>query len=360
MAMQKITILLRALAESMTTRSSRGIVCLVLDDSTVTGLHEYTRLKQVTEEYSTENKKFITRCFSEWGIKKLKVACYNSQKEETAETIADALNLLDGIKFNYLACPTATETEGKQAIANFIKEQRKNGNILVKAVLNDHAGDYEGLINFINKQIILSDDSTLTGSEFTVDIACACATTELNSSLTNSVMSGVKSVDSVGDDLDSLVDAGKLFLFYDNDLESIVVSKAVNSKTTIGVNEKESLKKIRVVDILDMIQDDMKVTFKKSYQGKVENSLANKKLLVSAYNVYLRTITKQGALNSGETNEVALDAESQGEYLESKGIDTSELTDEQILAKDTDEKVFISGRVYVVDAMEELGLVLNY
>lgn len=360
MAMQKITILLRALAESMTTRSSRGIVCLVLDDEKVTGLYEYTRSKQVTESYSEENKKFITRCFSEWGVKKLKVVCYNSKKSDVAEKISDGLKLLDGIKFNYLACPTATETEGKQAIANFIKEQRKNGNILVKAVLNDHEGDYEGLINFINTQITLSDDTVLTGAEFTVDMACACATTELNSSLTNKVMSGIKSVDSVGDDLDSLVDEGKLFLFYDNDLESIVVSKAVNSKTTIGPNEKESLKKIRVVDILDMIQDDMKVTFKKSYQGKVENSLANKKLLVSAYNVYLRTITKQGALNSGEINEVALDVESQGAYLESKGIDISELTDEQILAKDTDEKVFISGRIYVVDAMEDLDLVLNY
>lgn len=360
MGMQKITILLKALAESGAVRSKRGIVCLVLDDATVTGLHTYTGLKKVKEEYSEANKKLITRCFTEWGIKHLKVACYNSKKLAAAQKVADALKLLNGVKFNYLACPNATQTEDKTAITNFIKEQRKNNNILVKAILHNHAADYEGVINFINNKITLSDDTTLTGAEFTVDVACLCATTPLNSSLTNAVVSGVKSVDVVGEDLDSLVDEGKLFLFYDNDLESVVFSKAVNSKKTIGAEEKDSLKKIRVVDILDMIRDDMKVTFKKSYQGKVENSLANKKLLVSAYNVYLRAMAKQGALNTGEENFVYLNVAAQQDYLEAKGIDTSDLTDEQILAKDTDEKIFMGGRIFVVDAMEDLDLILNY
>lgn len=360
MAMQKITILLKALAESGTIRSARGVVCLVLDDETVTGLHTYTGLKKVKESFSPENMKIITRCFTDRGIKTLKVACYNSKKLEEGEKIADALKLLDGVKFNYLACPTATDMEGKQAITNFIKEQRKNNNILVKTVLNDHEGDYEGVINFINKEITLSDNTTLTGAEFAVDVACLCATTPLNSSLTNAVVSGVKAVDVVGDDLDTLVDEGKLFLFYDNDLESVVFSKAVNSKTTVAADEKESLKKIRVIDILDMVRDDIKVTFKASYQGKIENSLANKKLLVSAINVYLRSMAKQGALNTGEVNEVYLNVEAQQEYLEGKGIDCSTLTDEQILAKDTDEKIFIGGRIFVVDAMEDLELILNY
>lgn len=361
MSMQKILIELKALAESGSTRSQRGIVCLILDDPTVIGLHTYTRLRNVKDTYTTENKAIITRCFSDRGVKILKVVCYNSAAT-IAETIDTALTLLNDVKFNYMACPTVSISSDQLKITQFIKDQRKNNNILVKSVLNNSAGDYEGVINFINDKVNMSDGkTTYTGLQFTVDIACLAATCSLNSSLTNMVVDGVKSVNSVGDDLDTLVDEGKIFLFYDNDLESVVLSRGVNSKITIATGEKESLKKIRVVDILDMIRDDIKVTFKKNYQGKINNSLNNKKLLVSAINAYFRTMAKQGALNDGQISSVWLDVEAQKNYLEDiKAIDCSEMTDEEILACDTEDKVFIKGLVYVSDAMEDLKLELNY
>lgn len=360
MGMQKIIITLKALVNSAVTRSKRGIVCLILDDPNVTGVNTYTRLRNVKDNYSAANKKIITRCFSDRGAKILKVSCYNSAAT-TPETIDTALTLLNNVKFNYMACPTVKETADKQKLSQFIKDQRKNNNILVKSVLNNYEGDYEGVINFINNTVNMADGTTYTGLEFTVDMACLAANCGLDSSLTNMIVDGVKSVDSVGDDLDTLVDEGKIFLFYDYDLEAVVISKAVNSKITIGANEKESLKKIRVVDILDLIRDDLKVTFKKSYQGKVDNSLSNKKLLVSAFNSYLRGMTKQGALNDGQTSATQLDVEAQKNYLEDeKGIDCSSLKDEEILAYDTDEEVFVNGTVYVDDAMENLNLDLSF
>src|SRR5471030_1436292 len=129
MSMQKITIELKALASSGAIRSERGIVCLVLDDATVTGLHTYTKLKNVLDNYSEANKAVITRCFSDRGIKTLKVVCYNSGAG-TAETIDIALTLLNEVKFNYLACPSATDGDNAK-ISTFIKDQRKNNNILV-------------------------------------------------------------------------------------------------------------------------------------------------------------------------------------------------------------------------------------
>lgn len=341
MGMQKITITLKALAESATTRSKRGIVCLILNDPNVTGLHTYTRLRNVKDNYSVANKAIITRCFSDRGVKTLKIACFNSAAQ-TPETVDKALTILNDVKFNYMACPTITTDDDKKKIGQFIKDQRKNNNILVKVVLHNYAGDYEGIINFINEKITMSDGTVYTGQDFTVDIACLAANCSLNSSLTNMIVDGVKSVDIVGDDLDTLVDEGKLFLFYDHDLESVVLSKGVNSKVTVATDEKESLKKIRVVDILDLIRDDIKVTFKMNYQGKINNSLSNKRLLVSAINAYLRTMVKQGALNDGQASQVWLDVESQKNYLEDvKGIDCSQLKDEAILAYNTDEDVFL-------------------
>ena len=358
MGMAEITIELKALASTATTRSMRGITCLILDESNVVGLHTYARLKNVTDAYSAENKAIITRCFSDRGIKTLKIVCYNSAAT-VPETVDTALALLNEVKFNYLADPYAT-TEDNAKITTFIKAQREAENILVKSVLNNHIGDYEGVINFINDTI--NEGTTVyTGTEFTVDIACLASTCALDSSLTNLAISGITSVNNVGTDKDALVDAGKLFLYYDNDLEQVVLSRAVNSKTTIGTDEKESMKKIRVVDILDMIRDDMKVTFKKNYQGKVDNSLDNKKLLVSSYNTYLRALVKAGALSDTKTSYVELDVEATISYLEDvKGMDCSAMTDAQILAELTDEKVFITGTVYVLDVAEDLALNLNY
>jgi len=144
-------------------------------------------------------------------------------------------------------------------------------------------------------------------------------------------------------------------------LEEYVFSRGVNSKTTIGTNEKASLKKIRIVDILDMIRDDTKVTFKKNYQGKVNNSLNNKNLLVSAYNSYLRGLVTQGALSETEISLFQLDIDATTDYLENeKGIDCSSMTSAEILAIGTDSSVSITGAVYVDDAMEDLNLILNY
>jgi len=358
MGLQNVTIKLKALATSATTRSKRGIVCLILDDATVTGVHTYTQLKNVTDNYSTTNKAIINRCFSKYGVKTLKVACYNSTAS-TPETINTALEKLSGVKFNYLACPTAGDTD-KSTIANFIKTQRNANNILVKAVLNNDSADYEGVINFINNSVTV-DGVVYTGIEFCVDFACIVAGISLTESITNKAISGITAVDNVGIDLDSLVDAGKIFLFYDEDLEEYVFSRGVNSKVIIGTNEKASLKKIRIMDILDMLRDDMKVTFKTNYQGKVENTLENKKLLVSAYNSYLRTLSVQGILSTTQTSYIQLDINATKTYLEeNKGIDTSSLTDEEVLAYDTDEEVFVTGTVYAIDCSEDLTLNLNY
>jgi hypothetical protein len=358
MGMASITETLKALASSATIRSARGITCLILDEPSVIGLHTYARLKNVTDSFSVGNKKIITRCFSDRGVKSLKVVCYNSTAIP-AETIDIALELLNEVKFNYLADPYASSADNLK-IAAFIKAQREASNILVKSVLNNQVSDYEGVVNFINNKINIGE-IVYTGTEFTVDIACLASMCALDSSLTNLAIDGVTDADNVGTDKDALVDAGKIFLFYDNDLEAIVLSRAVNSKTTIETDEKDSLKKIRVVDIIDMIRDDMKITFKSEYQGKVDNSLANKKLLVSAYNTYLRALAKAGALSDTKTSFVELDVNATIVYLEDeKKMDCSNMTDAQILAELTDEKVFITGTVYVLDVAEDLDLVLNY
>ncbi len=359
MGLQSVNITLKALVSSAISRSNRGIVCLILDEPTVKGVKTYTGLKKVTDKFSTTNKAIITRCFSSRGANTLKVACYNSAATE-AETIDTALALLNGIKFNYLACPSATTDDTKLLIANFIKAQRNANNILVKAVLNGYVADYEGIINFTPTQVVC-DGATYTGADFCVDVACVIAGLSFTESLTNHTISGITSVTNSGTDLDAMVDAGQLFMFWDDDLEEYVFSRGVNSKTTIGANEKQSMKKIRVMEILDMIRDDVKLSFKTGYSGKVSNILPNRKLLVSAFNTYLNGLAREQVLSATQTSSFELDVDSARTYIEDVlKMDTTSMTDAQVLAIDTDEQVFIDGTVYIADCAEDLSLVLNF
>lgn len=355
--MGKINIDLKAAADSLNTRSTRGIVMLVLNDS-IDGIKDYNRKKAVKDSYSEANKAIIDKCFDKYGISRLKTICYNAP-----ETIKSALDKIDGVKYNYLACPTATEIEDKKAIADFIKGQVTAKNYTVKACLSNYKADYENVVsNYIES--ITIDSETLTGDQFTVDHACMCAICPLSEGLGNKILSGVTAVTLVDDtkDAETITEEGQVAVIYDNDFEAYVLTDDVTTKTTIDESkEKETLKDRRVSEILTMMQDDLKVAFKTSWQDKKGNSYSNRKLLRDTINKsYFKPLGTKGALNGDMTNECWLNVEATREYIESLGEDTTDWEDEKILAYDIGRKVFLKARVYVLQTMGELDFELNY
>ena len=348
---------LQALAENASARSVRGIVMLILDDK-VTGVHKYARKRNVKETYSAENMAIISKCFIKYNVRNMKVVCYDSTNTETIQT---ALDKIDGVKFNYLACPTATEEADKKLIGDFIKEQRKQNNILVHAIINAYAGDDEGIINFPHNSVTV-DKETLTGVQYCVDVACMCATSAINKSMTNKQAQGVTEVSEIADE-DKAIEDGQLILTYDNDLEYFVFARGVNSKTTIGEGEKEQLKKIRIVEILDMIRDDTKLEWKSNYKGKKENTFDERQNLCTKYNLYLNTLSRKKYLNNAVEYKSYCEQniEAMKNYLEDeRGIDVSELEDNEILTHDFGEHVFLKMHIYPIDVMEDIELIINY
>ena len=59
---ESINIILKALANSSVSRSTRGIVMLVIKDANVTKYKEYNSYKQVEEGYEDKNLKFEIYC----------------------------------------------------------------------------------------------------------------------------------------------------------------------------------------------------------------------------------------------------------------------------------------------------------
>ena len=348
---------LQALAESIGARSARGIVMLILDDK-VTGVHKYARKRNVKESYTPENMAIINKCFIKYNVRNMKVVCFDSK---SSGTLQSALDKIKGVKFNYLACPKATNEGDKKLIGDFIKEQRKQNNILVHAVINAYAGDDEGIIDFPHTSVTV-DNKTITGAEYCVDVACMCATNAINKSMTNKQAQGVTAVSEIADE-DRAVEEGQLILTYDNDLEYFVFARGVNSKTTIMEGEKEQLKKIRIVEILDMIRDDAKLEWKANYKGKKENTFDERQNLCTKYNLYLNTLSRKKYLNNATEYKsyCEQDIDEMKNYLEDeKGIDVSELEDNEVLTHDYGEHVFLKWHVYPVDVMEDITIKVQY
>ena len=116
--------------------------------------------------------------------------------------------------------------------------------------------------------------------------------------------------------MDNKVTQGELFFF--NDGEKIKIARGVNSFVTTIQDKGESFQKIKIVDAMDMIHDDIKKTAEDSYLGKYANSYSNKCLLISAIQGYFDQLELDGILDPGK-NSVEIDVEQQKVYLESTG-----------------------------------------
>ncbi len=361
--MGAININLKTAADSMASRSTKGIVMLVLAD-TVSGLKKYNRKKAIKDSFTDDNKKLIDRCFDKYSPSQLKVICYNAANTETLKT---ALDKIDGVKWNYLACPTATTDDDKKIISDFIKAQVKAKNYTVKACLNNYAtADSENIVsNYIDT--ITVDGDTLTGAVYAVDHACMCATSGMKQGLSGKILPGVTAVtlidDTKANDPEGIAELGQVGVVYDNDFEAFVLTDDVTTKKTIDESkEKEILKDRRGSEILSMMQDDIKVDFKTNWYDKYGNSYSNRKLYRDTLNTsYFKPLGRTGALNGDMTNQCELSVSKTRDYLEETlKVDTTDMKDEEILAYDIGHKVFAKARVYVLQNMTELDFDIEY
>ena len=159
----------------------------------------------------------------------------------------------------------------------------------------------------------------------------------------------------VVDELDAEIDAGKLVLYYDG--EKVKVGRGVNSLQTVSKGKGNPWKKIRVVESMDMIHDDLVLLAEDNYIGKYPNTYANKCLLISAINSYLAEMERNGII---EDYTIDLDVDAIKEYIiKNKGVTRDEaeaMSEAEIKKQYTDEKVFLAASATLVDVMEDINL----
>lgn len=341
-----------------------GVVGIIIKDANNHGAMVLKGIEDIPSgdsAFTKANTEYIERAF--WGTPS-KVIVYTLP--DTAEDYKEAFKFFATQKVHYVVgAPDMTPDEAMD-FATWIKGLRKNTIRRPVAVLPNITGDSRAVVNFSVLNITSSDkievgDNEYTEAEYCSRIAGLLAGLDLNVSATYKPLSEVTHIPTAEEDeVDEAVDAGKLVLY--NDGERIVLARGVNSLTTTTESETEDLKKIKISAIQDLIETDIYATIHRYYVGNYSNSYDNKCLLITAIKAYLKGLEAKdggkGYLGSGRST-MEINVPKQRQYLESVGIDTSEMDDQAVKEANTGSHVFLKGTISILDAIEDVEIFIN-
>ena len=348
-ASPSISIAFKTLATTAIQRSERGTVCLILQDTKATQKwYTFKTIADVeTEKWDKDSIKYINLAMH-YGAFKILVRVIQSG-EDTSKVLKD----LEMRKFNWLAYPKASETED-QTVVNWVKQQFGNTGAIGKTVkyVSSFADktDHVAIVELANGGTYKSIYGDFTAQEYTVAIAGLIAGMPLNRSADNYTMSDLKSVEDYEPKL------GKFSLY--NDEEVVKVNYGVNSKTTFDSTWKKDTRKIKVVEGMCFIVDDIRDTFKNYWLGKYINDYDNKMNFCSNITkVYFKEMSPN-ILNGDYDNKVEIDIEAHKKVIITDGLEVNSMTDLEILQYPTGEDVYLTGDVRFVDTMASLSLTM--
>ncbi|PAK19129.1 phage tail sheath protein [Megasphaera elsdenii] len=363
--MPQIIINFRTKGTTAIKRSARGIVAMILHNETKDEIHNYT-IRDVSDIPDTgltdENVDLIKKCLLGTPLRILVYTLPNTNVDGATKDQADVLKMLANIKWNWLCAPTAT-TQEQNDLASWIKTQRSNKHKTFKAVLSDQAADHEGVVNFCTNNIKVRTDTdslgnpvytTYTAVQYTARIAGILAGLALDRSATYFKLTEVESVE-VYEDIDTLIDKGELLLIDEQDGDGVKIARACNSLTTFTTDKGEEFRKIKIIEGIDMVTDDIRDTFKKYYVGKVINDYNHKMLFISAILVYFSEI-KGNVLDADAPNTVDIDTTWQSNYAKLHGDDPTTMSVMEIRQYNTGDTLALVGDIRLVDAMENLKI----
>ncbi len=349
-------------------RSARGIVAMILKNES-TDTSKYYKINDVSDIPETgltdENVTFIKQCLNGTPLRILVYTLPLTTVENAETTLADILKIIATVKWNYLCAPNSTVQE-QGDLASWVKSQRNNKCKTFKAVLANQAADHEGIINFCTGGIKVKTGedangdptyTTYTALQYTARIAGILAGLALDRSATYFKLTEVEEVERY-EDIDSMIDAGKLLLFDELDGEGVKIARACNSLTTFTTDKGEDFRYIKIIEAVDMITDDIRDTFKKYYVGKVINDYNHKMLFIAAILVYFDEI-KGNVLDRDGKNNVDIDENYQRNYAILHGENVEEMSAMEIRQYNTGTNVVLAGSVKPVNAMEDLKIVFT-
>lgn len=341
--------------------AKRGIILLLMNDASVQAVTKYTVFDNddIPETLSEDNKKQIELALIGYQTTPYKIVVLAFPKTGRTADINAKLKAAEALKFTYLVYPEAT-TEESTTIATWIKAQRTQKDNKVKAVLYKTAADNEGIINVTNEYFEVKTKK-YTGQQYLSRIAGLICGTPATIACTFAPLPEVTGVEFVDrETLDRRIDAGEFVVFDDG--EKIKVARGVNSFVTTVQDKGKSFKKIKLVELMDMVHDDIKKTAEDNYLGKYANSYDNRCLLITAINGYFLELEAASLAEKGKNN-CSIDVEATKIYLMKNGRKTKEelkqMKEIDIKYENIGDNVFLTAEMSLLDAIETIKLPIH-
>ena len=353
--MPNIDINFKQLATSAIERSERGVAILIITDETTTAptYKEYIQITDLEEDkskYTAENYQYIKDVL---GFVINKVIIINE------DTVVNGLNkVIDHSTTGWITIADRT-TEEYNTLATWVKTKETMEKKYYKCVCYKATSpNNRHVVNFVNEKVTFTDSrGEVTGEHYCPSLVGILASCNVTKSTTYYNCTNLKKVTEVAD-RDTSLKSGELFLI--NDGEGIVrIGQGINSLTDTGENLTEDMCFIETVEVMDLINDDIRSTFK-DYIGSYKNKYANQVLLISAINGYLKELAKSNILDEEYDNKTDIDIESQREvWIKSGKTEASTWTDTQVRIASFKRSVFLVGQVKILGSMTDLKFNVN-
>lgn len=340
------------LGSSAVTRGNKGTVAIIIRDAAEQAPVTLAQASQIPAALGVDNINYIKRAFLGYVDPPKKVIVYTVPVEGN---VTSAFGYLESVEFDYLVGPVDCSAADAEEIASWVKSQRAAGTSKAKAVLPNFAGDDPGIVSFATVSL-QAGETKYDAAAYCSRIAGLLAGTPMNISATYAPLTELSDCTrTTKAERDAAVGEGKLIAFWDG--RKVKLCRAVNSLVTTTEVVKDSFKKIKIVEIMDLIRTDVHATVEDEYIGKFANTYENRMLLVAALRGYFETLRGDGLVQEGYT--VDMDLDGIETYLQAKGIDTSDMDEQELRKANTDTHVFLLITCKILDAIEDIAIAIE-
>lgn len=364
LASPRVSVTFTTLGRTAISRGSKGTVALIVRDEAKQAPFVLTQAAQIPATLDKETLEYIKRTFLGYVSSPKKVIVYvmapaeakpAAEGDDQAESaLTAALDYMSTQVFDYLCGPADCTAAEAEQIAAWIKAQRDENGAKCKAVLPNCAANHCAVVNFTGSG--MTDGATAwTAAEYCSRIAGLLAGTPMKISATYAPLSELSDCARLSREAtDKVVGGGELVLRWDG--RKVTRNRAVTSLTPsdaeTGGELSDSLKKIKIVEVMDLIRTDITTTAEDEWIGRCPNSYDSKMLLVAAIRGYFMELEQSGLVQAGYT--VDLDVEQIEQHLRGQGVDTEDMTEQQIREANTGSCVYIIAHCKILDAIEDI------
>lgn len=360
--MPSIDVIFKQLATSAITRSERGYAILIVRDDTnkTFDYKEYNLITDVDEDdYIATNYQYIKDIFAFAPYKVCIVRIDATAEGGTAPTIADALSIvLENVKTGWITVADGTDIDFT-TLSSWIKSQVNNKKTYKAVIYNaTTAPDEKHIVNFVNEYVTFSDSrGKVTGLSYLPSLIGILAVCNITRGCTYYACSNLSKVTEVADN-DVALGQGKFVLF--NDGDTVRIANGVNSMTTTnGTTATEDMKFIENVEAMDLIMDDITITFH-DYIGNYKNKYDNQMILISAINSYFRNLAGEDVLDSEYNNVADIDIEAQrAAWIAAGKTEASNWSDTVVRKTSYKRSVYLESSIKILGSMTDLKFTIS-